>query len=44
LTQDAPQRRHDLGEIDTALRWLVHPGAPWRYLPGDLLPWQAVYQ
>jgi transposase len=22
----------------------VHTGAPWRYLPGDLPPWPAVYQ
>ena len=26
------------------MRWIVHTGAPWRYLPGDLPPWQAVYQ
>jgi transposase len=44
MTQDAPQRRHDLREVYNALRWLVHTGAPWRYLPGDLPPWQAVYQ
>jgi transposase len=44
MTEDAPQRRHDLREVYNALRWLVHTGAPWRYLPGDLPPWEAVYQ
>jgi transposase len=44
MTEDAPQRRHDLREVFNALRWIVHTGAPWRYLPGDLPPWQAVYQ
>lgn len=41
---DAPQRRHDLREVFNALRWMVRAGAPWRYLPGDLPPWPAVYQ
>jgi transposase len=44
MTQDAPQRPHDLREVCNALRWLVHTGAPWRYLPGDPPPWPAVYQ
>ena len=44
MTEDAPQRRHDLREVFNALRWIVHTGAPWRYLPGDLPPWPAVYQ
>jgi transposase len=44
MTADAPQRRHDLREVFNALRWIVHTGAPWRYLPGDLPPWEAVYQ
>jgi transposase len=44
MTEEAPQRRHDLREVFNALRWIVHTGAPWRYLPGDLPPWQAVYQ
>jgi transposase len=26
------------------LRWLVRPGAPWRYLPGDFPPWPVDYQ
>ena len=44
MSEDAPQRRYDLREVYNALRWIVHTGAPWRYLPGDLPPWQAVYQ
>ena len=44
MTTDAPQRRHELREVFNALRWIVHTGAPWRYLPGDLPPWESVYQ
>ena len=44
MTEDAPQRRHDLREVFNALRWIVRAGAPWRYLPNDLPPWPAVYQ
>jgi transposase len=44
MTEDAPQRRHDLREVFNALRWIVHTGAPWRFLPGDFPPWEAVYQ
>jgi transposase len=25
-------------------RWIVRTGAPWRWLPNDLPPWEAVYQ
>jgi transposase len=44
MNADAPQRRHDLREVFNAVRWIVHTGAPWRYLPGDVPPWEAVYQ
>ena len=44
MTEDAPQRRYALREVFNALRWIVHTGAPWRYLPGDFPPWEAVYQ
>jgi transposase len=44
MSEDAPQRHHDLREVFNALRWIVHTGAPWRYLPGDLPPWPAVSQ
>ena len=44
MTTDAPQRRYALREVYNGLRWIVHTEAPWRYLPGDLPPWEAVYQ
>ncbi len=44
MDQRAPQREHDLREVFNALRWLVRAGAPWRMLPNDLPPWEAVYQ
>ena len=31
MTEDAPQRRHDLREVFNGLRWIVRTGAPWRY-------------
>jgi transposase len=39
MSEDAPQRHHDLREVFNALCWVAHTGAPWRYLPGDLPPW-----
>ena len=44
MTEDAPQRRHDLRQVFDALRWIVRAGAPWRMLPTNFPPWQAVYQ
>ena len=44
MIEDAPQREHDLREVFNALRWVVRTGSPWRYLPNDLPPWEAVYQ
>jgi transposase len=44
MTPDAPQRKHDLRELFNGLRYLVRTGAPWRMLPHDLPPWEAVYQ
>ena len=44
MDQEAPQRQHDLREVFNALRWLVRAGTPWRMLPNDLPPWEAVYQ
>ena len=44
MTENAPQRDYPLREIFNALRWIVRAGAPWRYIPGDLPPWSAVYQ
>jgi transposase len=44
MSEDAPQREHDLREVFDAMRWIVRTGSPWRYLPNDLPPWEAVYQ
>src|ERR687894_2929908 len=44
VRQDAPQRTHELREVFDALRWIVRTGSPWRYMPHDLPPWEAVYQ
>jgi transposase len=44
LAPGAGQRKHDLREVFNALRYLVHTGAQWRWLPHDLPPWPAVYQ
>lgn len=43
--EDAPQRDHDdLREVFNGLRWVIRTGSPWRYIPHDLPPWEAVYQ
>jgi transposase len=44
ISEDAPQRRHDLREVFNALRWIVRAGAPWRMLPHDFPRWETVYQ
>lgn len=44
MTEDAPQRHHDLREVFNGLRWIVRTGSPWRYMPNDLPPWEVVYQ
>jgi transposase len=44
MSEDAPQREHSLRDVFNGLRWMVRTGAPWRYLPSDLPPWEAVYQ
>jgi transposase len=44
MSEYAPQREHDLREVFNAMRWIVRTGSPWRYLPNDLPPWDAVYQ
>jgi hypothetical protein len=43
LTEAAPQREHSLREVFNALRWIVLADSPWRLLPNDFLPWEAVY-
>lgn len=44
IDERAAQRQHDLREVFNALRWMARAGAPWRMLPGDFPPWEAVYQ
>ncbi len=44
MREDAPQREHGLREVFNALRWLVRAGAPWRMMPNDFPPWEAVSQ
>jgi transposase len=44
VREDAPQRTHELREVFNGLRWIVRTGSPWRYMPNDLPPWEAVYQ
>ena len=39
-----PSCTHDLREVLNGLRWVVRTGSPWRYMPHDLPPWEAVYQ
>lgn len=44
MAERAPQREYPLREIFNALRWLIRVGGPWRMMPHDLPPWQAVHQ
>ena len=44
LREDCGQRKHPLREVFNALRYIVRAGCPWRWLPGDLPPWEVVYQ
>src|SRR5215471_17585156 len=44
MTEEAPQREHQLREVFKGLRWIVRAGAPWRMMPNDFPPWDAVYQ
>ncbi len=44
MTEDAPQRRHDLREVFNGLRFIVRGGLQWRLMPHDLPPWTTVYQ
>ena len=44
IREDAGQRVHALRDVLDAVRWMVKAGCPWRMLPGDFPPWQAVEQ
>ena len=44
MTEDAPQREHDLREVFNGMRYVVRSGEAWRMMPNDLPPWSTVYQ
>ena len=44
IREDAGQRVQALRDVFDAVRWMVKAGCPWRMLPGDFPPWQAVEQ
>lgn len=44
LPEDASRRTHAVREVFNGLRYIVKTGAPWRWMPNDLPPWEIVYQ
>lgn len=44
LPEESGQRSHPLREVFNGLRYIVKTGAPWRWMPNDLPPWDIVYQ
>ena len=44
MNEAAPQREHSLREVFNGLRYIVHTGMQWRFMPNDLPPWHTVYQ
>src|SRR5215217_723483 len=44
MSEEAPQRHHDLREVCNGLRFIVRGGLQWRLMPHDPPPWPAVYQ
>lgn len=44
MKEDAPQRDHPLRAVFNGLRYIVHTGVQWRFMPTDLPPWYTVYQ
>jgi transposase len=44
LPEDSAQRCHPSREVFNGLRYIVKTGAPWRWMPNDLPPWEIVYQ
>ena len=44
MREDAPQREHSLRAVFNGLRYIVRSGAPRRWMPNDLPPWEVVYQ
>ena len=44
LAEHSSQRTHSLREVFDGVRYIVKTGAPWRWMPNDLPPWEIVYQ
>ena len=44
MKEDVPQRKYTLRTLFNGLRYMVRAGCPWRMLPHDLPPWQAIQQ
>jgi transposase len=44
MTEEAPQRDHNLREVFNGLRWIGRAGTAWRMMPHDLPPWHIMYQ
>ena len=44
LPEESGQRTHSLREVFNGLRYIIKTGAPWRWMPNDLPPWEIVYQ
>ena len=42
--EDARQRGQSLRAVFNGLRYIVRTGNQWRFMPGNLPPWTAVYQ
>jgi transposase len=42
--KEAGQRTRRPREVLNGLRYIVKTGAPWRWMPNDLSPWEIVYQ
>ena len=43
LPETTGRRRHGWREVFNGLRYVVKTGAPWRWMPNDLPPWDIVY-
>lgn len=44
LSEEVPQRRHELREVFNAVRYIARSGCSWRMLPHDFPRWEIVYQ
>jgi transposase len=44
MTEEEPQRSQHLRAVFNGLRWMARAGAPWRMMPNELPPWEAVSQ